>query len=160
MDREELKYITQRQEVSKDMSKRNKYVYSLLLAAMVGAVAGCCPGKSDQDRKVESDAAAAKMAQASGASLKLDPDFLKECELTPGVGKVVSVNWDATASHASTVKVLVRGPRDSDKVWTSGGAKGGDKTGPWVFPGTTFTLTDGQDKPLAEVTIQSKVCTK
>lgn len=139
---------------------RSKFMHCMLISALAGFLIGCCPGKSDQDRKAESGASASRMVAASGASLHLDPNYLSGCDLKPGIGQIIEVSWNAAASHISTVKLVVKGPRDSGKVWTSGGAIGKDKTGPWVFPGTMFTLTDGDDRPLAQVTIQSKACTK
>jgi len=141
----------------------------LSVIALIGLFAGCCSGKSDQDPKAGAGAASAEMATASsatemaaasGASVHLDPSVLDECDLKSGAGQVVEVSWDATAAKVTSVKVLVQGPRDNEKVWTSGGVTGKDKTGPWVYPGTTFTVTSGENKPLARVTIQSKACAK
>lgn len=126
--------------------------------ALLGVLAGCCPGKSDQQRAAEASAALAKLSAEGKGTLSLAPATLRECDLKSG-GKVVEVRWDARKSGTNVVKVLVKGPHDPEKVWTAGGAMGADKTGPWVVPGTTFTLTDGADQPLAQTIIQSKPCT-
>lgn len=126
--------------------------------ALLGALAGCCPGKSDQQRAAEASAAAAKLAAEGKGTLSLTPSTMRECDLKSG-GQVIEVRWDASKSGTNVVKVLVKGPHDPEKVWTSGGAVGVDKTGPWVVPGTTFTLTDGADQPLAQTIIQTKPCT-
>lgn len=130
------------------------------VVAMVGILAACCPGKSDEQRQAEAAATASKMAEASGAKITFTPEALSECDLKKNPRQAIQVSWDATASNASTVKVLVRGPRDNDKVWTSGGATGSETTGQWVVVGTTFTLKDGDDKPLAQATVASKACTQ
>jgi hypothetical protein len=126
--------------------------------------ASCVLGACSQDRQSipaanrAPDAGKTEARSAVTGILQLQPASLRECELQQGVGAVETVIWDASATKGSTAKIWVQASGGERKLWTAGGATGNQATGPWVFPGTVFVLTDGDDKVLAQVTAVAKPC--
>ncbi|TNY25667.1 hypothetical protein BV497_12335 [Fulvimonas soli] len=90
--------------------------------------------------------------------MRVTPSALRECEVKPGVGVAVQVAWDASRAGVTTTKAWVQAPGGERKLWTAGGATGSQTTGPWTSPGTTFVLTDGGDRTLAQATIAAVPC--
>jgi hypothetical protein len=134
---------------------------TLLVAAVV---AGCCPGKAGQD---QSDGGAAADARESiksstqinvaGVKLQAIPSALDTCTNN---ARSIEIAWDGTQANVSRVKISVTSVDGDTKVWMEDGPSGKQTTGVWVVPGTQFTLSDNQDKQLAQLTIGSASCKK
>lgn len=128
-----------------------------LVVAATLAAGGCCPGKSQSSAEVSASATSGTGTTA-GALLQVSPVILRKCDLHQGVGVPVQVSWNVTALHVDSVKIWVRSPQGKDKLWVAGGAVGTERTGPWTFPGTTFSLTDGHDRALNRKVIRTEPC--
>lgn len=90
---------------------------------------------------------------STSATLTFTPAALKDCGDNKNAPVAIEVHWDATKAklkrgvevRVSNVKASVRsgvfgGAHGTQ--WTTGGNIGSATTGVWVFPGTTFYLTD------------------
>jgi hypothetical protein len=103
------------------------------------------------------------------ATLTFTPATLKNCGAN-SAPSTVTIHWDATqAKTKHGVKLWIsnrKTPRrqgifggDPGTLWLQGAETGTSQTGRWVYPGTTFIVTDAKNgDTLASVKVPSAPC--
>jgi hypothetical protein len=85
--------------------------------------------------------------------LELEPNRIITC---PNVPAEINVAW--RAPRTDVVNVFIYQIGETPRLWTTGGAEGRAKTGPWIGDGTTLMITDNKGKVLARRTVESVAC--
>ena len=118
-------------------------------------LAACGPAPSDQAAPGDASAPAAGAPQIEVPATTLihaQPAALGDCNAA-----AVTLLWNTLKEHpgVSTVKIYT----DSGKLFAHVGAAGTLETGPWVKPGSSFVLTNGQDGTVLErLVIGGPIC--
>jgi hypothetical protein len=140
------------------------------LLLTVALLTGCCPDKGAGSAKTEPKSGATSAAapeapaapnaatQNNNGALIVAPSVLRECDLESGKGAVVHVKWALPSGHGDTAKITVSAPASEPKLWLDGAAQGEQDTGPWVHPGSKFTLLDTDGTVVSTVLVGMKKC--
>lgn len=96
--------------------------------------------------------------RAAVMAFEVQPDTFKACEANHGA-ITASVRWAVEDGSPSGVAIYVVDSQGNRKLWLEGGASGESTTGPWVFPGTRFILTERTGgRQLADVVVKGVPC--
>jgi hypothetical protein len=70
-------------------------------------------------------------------------------------GTAVTLSWNAVAAGVESVKLFVKQSTGAERLFAHLGSEGSQQTGPWVVPGTEFTMTDPSgERQLAKVVVE------
>lgn len=126
--------------------------YSMPFALLLAA---CGPTPSDQVAHGDASAPAAgapRVVVPATTLIHAQPASLGDCNPT-----AVTLAWNTLKEHpgVSTVKIYT----ESGKLFAHVGAAGTLETGPWVKPGSTFVITNGEDgAELERLVIGGPIC--
>lgn len=136
-----------------------KSLHLVFALSVVLALASCQrePSAAAATANPTSAASAAPTNAAVTSPLfSIDPSTMASCD----PAAVATLNWDVRSSHPDTQAVAIwAGAGSSSKLFSSGGAKGEAKTGPWVRPGSQFQLKDqATGEVLGQITVGGPAC--
>ena len=91
----------------------------------------------------------------NGATIALDPAFLRECDAP----RAANVSWNVSSAGVQGVKIFVRDKKGQEVFFTGGGAVGTARTASWAVAGTTFIVKDASTlKPIIDGAIGINRC--
>lgn len=126
------------------MTTPTRRAHPLLSIAGAALVAACSQSpSSDPATQATPPAATAEPAPELAPApqtrfIRTVPASLPDCQPA-----IVALEWDTSSLSPPPSKVRIHiATRDSDRLFTAGGAKGRVETGRWALPGSTFSLRD------------------